>query len=201
MKKIIIGIIAILVVVMGYFVVKNYTDNKTKENNKVSNVKVKDSSVLVVYFSATNNTKNLANKIADNLNASIFEIVPKDEYTSDDLDYTDDNSRVVKEHESENLRDIELVTTKVDNWSNYDTIIIAYPIWWGISAWPVNSFVKANDFTNKTVIPVCTSASSGIGESDKLLKEDTKGGNWVEGTRFSSSVSDSEIKKWTDSLK
>lgn len=201
MKKIIIGIIAILVVVIGYFVVKNYTDNKTKENNKVSNVKVKDSSVLVVYFSATNNTKNLANKIADNLNASIFEIKPKDEYTSDDLDYTDDNSRVVKEHENENLRDIELVTTKVENWSNYDTIIIAYPIWWGISAWPVNSFVKANDFTNKTVIPVCTSASSGIGESDKLLKEDAKGGNWVEGIRFSSSVSDSEIKKWTDSLK
>ncbi len=80
-----------------------------------------------------------------------------------------------KERNDTLLRDVELVSYKIDNFDNYDTVIIGYPIRWGLAAWPINAFVKNNDFTNKTVIPFCTSSSSSIGESDKLLK---KNDNW-----------------------
>src|SRR5574344_2065918 len=103
------------------------------------------------------NTEYVAQQIAENLNSDIFEIIPKTIYTEDDLKYGDSSSRVSKEHGDESLRDIELVDTDVDNWDSYDTIIIGYPIWWGIAAWPINSFVKSNDFEGKTVIPFCTS--------------------------------------------
>ena len=80
-------------------------------------------------------------------------------------------------------------------------MLIGYPIWWGIAAWPVDTFVKANDFNGKTVIPFCTSSSSGLGQSGDLLAEEANGGNWQEGQRFSSNPSDSTINAWTDSLK
>ena len=79
--------------------------------------------------------------------------------------------------------------------------MIGYPIWWGIAAWPVNNFVKENDFTDKTVIPFCTSASSGLGQSGELLEKMAKGGEWKKGHRFSSGTSSSDIKRWTDNLK
>ena len=134
------------------------------------------------------------------MGADLFQIVPVNEYTSADLDWTDDNSRVSREHDDESLRNVELVSTTVDNWDEYDTVIIGYPIWWGIAAWPVDTFVKANDFTGKTVIPFCTSASSGLGQSGDLLAEEAGTGNWLEGHRFSSNPSDSDINAWTDSL-
>ena len=98
------------------------------------------------------------------------------------------------------MRDVELVSTTVDNWDNYDTIIIGYPIWWGIAAWPVDTFVSANDFSGKTVIPFCTSSSSGLGQSGDLLEELAGTGNWLSGHRFSSNPSSSDISSWTDSL-
>lgn len=135
------------------------------------------------------------------MNADIFEIVPVNEYTSDDLDWTDDNSRVSKEYADESLREAELVSTTVENWENYDTVLIGYPIWWGIAAWPTNTFVKANDFTGKTVIPFCTSSSSGLGDSGDLLEEEANSGNWLEGHRFRSNTSDADIDNWTEELK
>lgn len=86
------------------------------------------------------------------------------------------------------------------NWDEYDTVLIGYPIWWGIAAWPVDTFVKANDFNGKTVIPFCTSSSSGLGQSGELLAEEANGGNWLEGHRFRSNPSDSDIQDWTDSI-
>lgn len=77
---------------------------------------------------------------------------------------------------------------------------VYYPIWWGIAAWPVDGFIEANDFTGKTVIPFCTSASSGLGESGQLLAEMAGTGNWLEGQRFSSSVSQEDIQAWVESL-
>ena len=159
------------------------------------------SGTLVVYYSATGNTEAAANYIADITGGDLFELEPVEPYTDDDLNWTDDNSRVTLEHEDESLRDVELVADTVDNWDSYDTVFIGYPIWWGIAAWPVDTFVKANDFSNKTVIPFCTSASSGLGESGTKLQKEAKGGNWQKGQRFSSSPSDSTIKDWTDSLK
>lgn len=129
------------------------------------------SNVLVVYYSATGNTEEAANYIAQATGGDLFELEPVEPYTEEDLNYGDENSRISREHEDESLRDVELVADTVDNWDQYDTVFIGYPIWWGIAAWPVDGFVEANDFTGKTVIPFCTSASSGLGQSLRTWQE------------------------------
>lgn len=218
MNKKIIGIIVVIIIAIVEIVLYFLFNNKENENNNLNETPANETTqnnssesnnnnvnsnrkILVVYYSATGSTEKVAKQIADKLDADLFEIVPKDIYTSDDLDWTDDNSRVSKEHDDESLRNVELTTTKVDNWDTYDTILIGYPIWWGIAAWPVNTFVASNNFDGKTVIPFCTSASSGLGQSGDLLAEIAGTGDWQEGKRFSSGVSASEIKNWTDNLK
>ena len=155
---------------------------------------------LVVYYSAQDHTKKIAEEIAQDLQADLFEIVPKNIYTEDDLDWTNDESSCTREHANPELRDIELSSTSVPNWAEYDRIIIGYPIWWGIAAWPVNSFVKSQDFTNKTVIPFCVSHSSGLGESDKELQTDANGGEWQDGYRFFQDASPDDVESWTKSI-
>lgn len=155
---------------------------------------------LVVYFSGTGNTKSVAEKIAKDANADLFEIQPSDPYTDDDLDYNNDDSRVNKEHEDESLQDVELKTTKVKNWDNYDTVLFGYPIWWGDAAWPVNNFVKDNDFSGKTVIPFCTSFSSGIGSSGENLEKMAGSGKWQKGHRFEEDASSGDVSEWVDGL-
>lgn len=155
---------------------------------------------LVVYFSASGNTETAAEYIADAANADLFELVPVDPYTDADLNWTADGSRVNQEHENESLRDVKLAETTVTNWADYDTVFIGYPIWWGIAAWPVNDFIQSNDFSGKTVIPFCTSTSSGLGQSAELLEELAGNGNWLEGRRFSERVSQSDVQSWIDSL-
>lgn len=155
---------------------------------------------LVVYFSATGNTEEAANYIAKITNADIFELEPKNPYTDAALDWTDDNSRVVYEHDNPDARDVVLVSATVPDWESYDTVFIGYPIWWGIAAWPTDSFVKANDFTGKTVIPFCTSSSSDLGESGELLYELAGTGNWLEGERFSSGVTENDVQAWIEAL-
>ncbi len=160
----------------------------------------KSGKVLVVYYSATGSTKAVAETIAETAGADIFEIVPKDKYTSADLDWTDNGSRVNAEHDDESKRDVALEKTTPDNWSDYDTVFVGYPIWWGIAAWPVNNFVKGNDFAGKKVIPFCTSASSGLGQSSKLLAETADTGDWQDGERFSSGASSDSVVSWVNSL-
>lgn len=155
---------------------------------------------LVAYFSASGNTKAVAEYIAAATGGDLFELVPTDPYSSDDLNWSDDDSRVVYEHDHEEARDVELVETTVSDWASYDTVFIGYPIWWHIAAWPVDAFIAANDFTGKTVIPFCTSSSSGIGESGELLAEAAGTGNWLAGERFSSSASEETVKEWVDGL-
>lgn len=155
---------------------------------------------LVVYYSASGNTERVAKAAAEAAGADLFEIVPVEPYTSEDLNWTNDNSRVSREHNDESLRDVELTSTEVANWDSYDTVLIGYPIWWGIAAWPTDGFVKANDFTGKTVIPFCTAASSGIGQSGKLLADLAGTGDWQEGKRFASSASDEEVASWIGEL-
>ena len=227
-KAIIAIVIIILLVIIGcvvYFATnnnnqenQNQTTNSSRENvtaNETNssqtesqettetpeeNTNTETGKTLVVYFSAQNHTEAVAQRIAENLNADIFEITPVDEYTSADLNWNDDNSRVTREHEDESLRNVELTSATVENWDSYDTIFIGYPIWWGIAAWPTDSFVEANDFTGKTVIPFCTSASSGLGESGELLAELAGTGDWQEGMRFRSSASESDVSEWIASL-
>lgn len=155
---------------------------------------------LVVYYSASGRTKTVAETIAETAGADLFEIVPDEPYTSEDLDWTNDDSRVSREHDNESLRDVELVKVTPDNWDSYDTILIGYPIWWGIAAWPVDNFVKGNDFSGKTVIPFCTSSSSGLGQSGTLLEQMAGTGTWQEGQRFSSGASALEVQDWVNSL-
>lgn len=149
---------------------------------------------LVVYYSASGNTERVAKDIAEAAGADLFEIVPTEVYTSDDLDWTNPDSRVSREHDDESLRDVPLTTTEVPDWDSYDTVFIGYPIWWGIAAWPVDTFVKNNDFTGKTVIPFATSSSSGIGQSGSLLADMAGTGEWQEGQRFSSGVSSDDVQ-------
>lgn len=151
---------------------------------------------LVVYFSASGNTEEAAGYIAEATGGDLFSLEPVEPYTDDDLNWRDDDSRVVYEHDNENAREVALVADTLENWDEYDTVFIGYPIWWGIAAWPVNGFVKANDFTGKTVIPFCTSSSSGLGESGTLLRDMAGTGNWLEGERFSSGVSADEVTAW-----
>ena len=220
-KNVLIVIIAVLVVAVlavgGYILLSGNSDETNNNNNNNvnngnntsndtqnegnDNTGVSGSNVLVVYYSAQGHTESVAEQIAENLGADLFEIVATDEYTSDDLNWTDSDSRVSREHDDEALRDVELVSTTVDNWEDYGTILIGYPIWWGIAAWPVNTFVEANDFSGKTVIPFCTSSSSGLGQSGEILAELAGTGNWQDGHRFSSNPSEADIKSWTDSLR
>lgn len=153
-KKVIIGIIAVIVIiVVGFgvhFLLNNNKTNKTEknssknpivnentgvDNNNKDNETTKDDETptsngktLVVYYSATGSTKKVAEEISKNLNADLFEIVPEDVYTSSDLNWTDENSRVSREHNDESLRNVKLKNTKVENWESYDTVLIGYPI-------------------------------------------------------------------------
>ena len=155
---------------------------------------------LVVYFSATGTTQGVAQTIADTVGADLFEVVPSDPYTSDDLNWTNNDSRVSREHNDEGLRAVALESTDVDGWDDYDTVFIGYPIWWGIAAWPMSSFVSANDFSGKNVVPFCTSLSSGIGQSGKLLAELADAGTWLDGQRFSRGSSEADIASWVNGL-
>lgn len=155
---------------------------------------------LVVYYSASGNTERVAKNIAEAAGADLFEIVPAELYTSDDLNWTNPDSRVSREHDDESLRDVPLTTTEVSDWDSYDTVFIGYPIWWGIAAWPVDTFVKNNDFTGKTVIPFATSSSSGMGQSGSLLADMAGTGDWQEGQRFSSGVSGDDVQSWVNGL-
>lgn len=155
---------------------------------------------LVVYYSASGNTERVAKDIAEAAGADRFEIVPTEVYTSEDLNWTNPDSRVSREHDDESLRDVPLTTTEVADWDSYDTVFIGYPIWWGIAAWPVDTFVKNNDFTGKTVIPFATSSSSGMGQSGSLLADMAGTGEWQEGQRFSSGVSSDDVQSWVNGL-
>ncbi len=168
-------------------------EGSTEESKKAGKI-------LVVYFSATGNTEEVANYIAAASKADLFELVPTQNYSDADLDWTDSDSRVSREHDNPEERVVPLTADIVENWDSYDTVLIGYPIWWGIAAWPVDSFIAANDFTGKTVIPFCTSSSSDLGESGELLEEAAGTGEWLEGIRFRSDASEETVIEWVESL-
>ena len=171
--------------------------------------------ILIAYFTADENTepdavssasvteiggeevgrvRAVADMIAAETGGELFSIQTSVEYPEDGgalIDYA-------AEEQDQNAR--PELTTHIENLDDYDTIFIGYPIWWGIAAWPVSSFVAANDFTGKTVIPFCTSSSSGLGESGDLLEELAGTGEWLDGQRFRSSVSEADVADWVNGL-
>ena len=194
MKKLLTALLALCVCAGGAF-------GLAACSQEMGEVPEEWGNVLVVYYSATGNTEEVAGHIAEATGGDVFELGPVEPYTSDDLRWTDDNSRVSVEHENEELQNsVELVSATPENWESYDTVFIGYPIWWGIAAWPVNGFITANDFTDKNVVPFCTSSSSGLGESGRLLADMAGEGNWLTGHRFRSSASESDVTDWLGDL-
>lgn len=157
---------------------------------------------LVVYYSATGRTERVAKVIAKERQADIMKLVPNPAYTEADLDTHDKNSRTTRERDDTSLREkIQLQKAVPDNWASYDTIFLGYPIWWSIAAWPVDAFVKANDFTGKNVVTFATAGVSPLGNSGKLLAEMAGGkGNWQDGTCFTGSLDDAKVVEWVRSL-
>lgn len=161
-----------------------------------------DNKVLVVYYSNTGRTAQVARDIAGATGGDLLKLQTEQPYTAADMDYTNSSSRVTKEHDNPALQDqVKLTNGKPANWAEYNTVFVGYPIWWGIAAWPVNQFFTENDFTGKTVIPFATAYSSGLGQSADLLK--AKAGNrgtWLKGRCFTGSIDDSEVTSWVESL-
>ncbi|MBD5558826.1 MAG: flavodoxin [Clostridia bacterium] len=155
---------------------------------------------LVVYFSATGSTRRAAELIAEATDADLFEIEPAEPYTAADLNYNDPESRVSREHQDPALRNVPLANDSVPGWEEYDRVFIGYPIWWGMAAWPVSSFVAANSFDGKDCWCFCTSASSGVGSSADQLAQAASGGSWLGSHRFSSNPDPSEVDAWLDSI-
>ena len=154
---------------------------------------------LVVYFSATGNTKNVAQYIAETVNADLVEIVAANPYTSDDINYGDSNSRTTKEQNDKSSR--PAISNTIANWSEYTTVYIGHPIWWGEEPRIMDTFVESYDFTGKTVIPFCTSASSGVGNSASNLASLAKGsGKWLSGYRFGAEATLADVKTWIAGL-
>lgn len=177
----------------------NGAESKTENSTENSN-KTKSGKTLIVYYSATGNTKEVSQYIASVTKGDMFELVPEQPYSDNDLNWRDENSRVVYEHNNSDKRNVPLVSATPEKFEEYDTVFVGYPVWWGIAAWPVNAFIEANDFTGKTVIPFCTSSTSDLGNSAKLLKEAAGTGKWLDGVRLSSGVSETEVTKWVKNL-
>lgn len=157
-----------------------------------------DSKILIAYFSATKNTEGIANHLNSILDVDLYEIVPDQPYTSDDLNYNDSSSRSSLEMNDPNAR--PAISGSVDNMEQYDVIFLGYPIWWGEAPRIVSTFLESYDLSGKTIAPFCTSASSPMGSSAAKLQELTNGAAWLEGQRFSGGASASEVQSWVDSL-
>lgn len=202
-----------LMTLLSLFVVTGCSNNETEDstggddntnidqdggNNSGDSTETPDINALVVYFSATGNTEEVANFIGDYLNASIYELEPVDPYTSEDLNYSSSTSRVSIEHNDPD-RYVELVTTDFDGFSDADYIFLGAPVWWGELSWVIDDFVLSNDFTGKTIIPFATASSSNFDVDDlrPLSEEATR----LEGRRFThSQINEETVREWIDSL-
>lgn len=169
-------------------------------NNKQDTSNDKTAKTLVVYFSQTGSTKKLAEFIAKETKADLFELKPAQSYSNADIDWTDENSRVVKEHNNIPNVEVKLENTNVPNFESYDKVFIGAPIWWGELSWVVDDFVKSNDFKGKKLVAFSTSLSSGNSESGKRLEGYTKDVQWLKGERFSSNFNEDDVKKWLETL-
>ena len=156
--------------------------------------------ILVAYFSATSNTEGIANHIKNILgdDADLYEIVPETPYTSDDLNYNDSSSRSSKEMDDADTR--PAISGSVEDMEQYGVIFLGYPIWWGEAPRIINSFLESYDLSGKTIVPFCTSGSSGIGSSATNLHSLAGTATWLDGQRFSGGASRSTVESWVNGL-
>ena len=154
--------------------------------------------VLVAYFSATGNTENIAEHLQAILDADLYEIVPEVPYTSEDLNYSSDDCRANQEQNDPDAR--PAIDGSVDNMEDYEVIFLGYPIWWGDAPKIISTFLESYDFTGKTIVPFCTSGSSGIGSSARDVADLAPSAQWLDGQRFSGSASRDAVAQWVDGL-
>lgn len=157
------------------------------------------SEVLVAYFSATGTTKKVAEKIASITGGDLYEIVPAEPYTTEELNYNDRSSRSTKEQNDKSAR--PAIGSEDVSLTGYTTVYLGFPIWWGEEPRILDTFVEKYSFEGITVIPFCTSGSSGIGRSGPNMKALAGTGNWLDGKRFGANVSEADLKSWIDGLK
>ncbi len=165
----------------------NISDNNTPNSNG------KQTNILIAYFSATGTTKTLAGYAAEYLNADLYEIVPKQPYTDEDLAYYT-GGRADKEQNDPSIR--PAISGSVENMEKYDTILLGYPIWYGQAPRIISTFLESYDFSGKTILPFCTSHSSDIGSSDTDLHSLAANANWIKGKRFAAETAKEEIIQW-----
>ncbi|MCR5692929.1 MAG: NAD(P)H-dependent oxidoreductase [Bacilli bacterium] len=170
-------------------------DNAGSQSSVDKTIALEKGNVLVAYFSVTNNTEKLALYAQEHLQSDIFEIVPEVEYTSADIDYNSD-CRANSEQNDDKAR--PSIKNTISDISQYDTIVLGYPIWWGQAPKILYTFVESYDFSNKIIVPFCTSGSSPIGTSATNLAKSAPKANWLEGKRFAAGTSKEEVGKWLD---
>lgn len=178
----------------------NENKGGSNTNNSINNedntvIKNNSSKILVAYFSVTNHTETLAKYASEHLDSDLFEIVPMEEYTSEDIDYETD-CRANREQNDQSAR--PQIKNKIEDISIYDTIVLGYPIWWGQAPKIMYTFIESYDFNGKTILPFCTSGSSSIGSSATNLAKNALGANWLNGSRFADSTSKETINNWLD---
>lgn len=172
-------------------------DSSSSPTGEITPASKSRGKTLVAYFSRTGNTKPLAEYAAEYLDATLFEITAKIPYTDEDIAYYTD-CRADREQKDESAR--PEIATVVENMDEYDTVIIAHPIWHGIAPRIISTFLESYDFSGKTLLTFCTSASSPLGQSAKLLQELTPNSIWLESKRFAIGTSREEIEKWLEDV-
>ena len=153
---------------------------------------------LVAYFSATGNTEEIAQHLQTILGASLYEIIPAKPYSDDDLDYNASDCRANQEQNDPSVR--PAIDGSVENMDGYDVILLGYPIWWGEAPRIISTFLESYDFTGKTIVPFCTSGSSGIGGSAEHLTVLAADATWLEGARFNPGATQDEVAAWVEGL-
>lgn len=172
--------------------------NSEEQQAGEENADAQENKVLVVYFSATNTTKGVAEHIANGLNADIYQIVPEEPYTDADLNYNDNKSRTTIEMNDPDAR--PAISGSVENMGQYDIVFIGYPIWWGEAPRIVSTFMESYDFSGKTIVPFCTSGGSGMGSNTTNLEKLTDDADWLSGKRLHGSDSQDTVMEWVNSL-
>lgn len=152
------------------------------------------SKVLVAYFSTSGVTAKLAERLASAIGADLHEIKPEKPYTSADLDWRDSNSRSSVEMKDKSFR--PTIANSVENMDRYDTVFVAFPIWWYVAPTIINTFLEAYNLDGKKIIPLATSGSSGMGNTNKELAPSCKGATLEEGKRFAANAGEKELADW-----
>ena len=168
------------------------------ESADTAAVQTAEGKTLVVYFSATGTTRGVAEKIAAITGGDLYEIEAAQPYTEEDRNWHDDNSRTTHEQNDPSFR--PEIGSELPSLEGYDTVYLGFPIWWGQEPRILDTFVESCDFDGITVIPFCTSGSSGIGNSGKNLEANAGSGTWLSGERFGGGASEDELRAWIGSL-